>query len=395
MFGKVTLSAIVCGLALLVTITGCKGEDKPATGPAPVAGPTAQGAVPGELVLPPMDLAKLPFELEKKLSAARQKARSMSGDFDKLMEFGALAYVHGFPDAAGAAFKRARDVATDPDKAAKSALAWYCLARACEKTGDKAQAIAAYTELLKLKPDVVPAQARLAALKGEPPPASQAVDPYERQLLYLGRDIDTVIAGATFFAESGKHAEALSALEEIRDLDPASEVRVRTEIARAQLAKGDVEAAQREITTAATAPGGKENVGVREVQALIYVMKGEADKAEPLFREILAATAPGSSYPFGAANALAWILATYPARLKPTEAVQLAERANEASNSTQAAILDTLAAAYASAGRYDDAVKTIQRAIEIADKDPRQARDIESFRARQKLYEEKKPYVSK
>jgi tetratricopeptide (TPR) repeat protein len=47
-------------------------------------------------------------------------------------------------------------------------------------------------------------------------------------------------------------------------------------------------------------------------------------------------------------------------------AVELARRACELADNRQAGYLDTLAAAYAAAGRFREAVATIERAIEVA-----------------------------
>ena len=69
-----------------------------------------------------------------------------------------------------------------------------------------------------------------------------------------------------------------------------------------------------------------------------------------------------------ALNNLAWILATHPEtqfRNGP-EAVQLAERACELTSYQQTVFVGTLAAAYAEAGRFDDAVATAQKACALA-----------------------------
>ena len=68
-------------------------------------------------------------------------------------------------------------------------------------------------------------------------------------------------------------------------------------------------------------------------------------------------------------NDLAWLLAT---REKaeggdPDRAIELARRAREVAGQETAHCLDTLAAAYAAAGRYDDAAITAQRAAELAE----------------------------
>jgi Flp pilus assembly protein TadD len=70
-----------------------------------------------------------------------------------------------------------------------------------------------------------------------------------------------------------------------------------------------------------------------------------------------------------------------------SEAVQLAEAACRLSGRRNPSFLGTLAAAYAEAGRFDDAVKTIQEALAVAkasaadDLVPIQTRMLELFQA--------------
>jgi protein O-mannosyl-transferase len=68
-------------------------------------------------------------------------------------------------------------------------------------------------------------------------------------------------------------------------------------------------------------------------------------------------------------NNLAWLLTTrVPAEAKdPVRAVTLAEQACKLTDNQVASYLDTLAAAYAAAGRFDDAIATAQKAIQLAD----------------------------
>jgi tetratricopeptide (TPR) repeat protein len=71
---------------------------------------------------------------------------------------------------------------------------------------------------------------------------------------------------------------------------------------------------------------------------------------------------------FDAMNNLAWLLATSAdASLRNgPEAVRLAESAVRSTQSRQAIPLGTLAAAYAEAGRFEEAVATAERAIQVA-----------------------------
>lgn len=85
-----------------------------------------------------------------------------------------------------------------------------------------------------------------------------------------------------------------------------------------------------------------------------------------------------------ALNALAWLLATstQEAVRDGTRAVSLARRACELTSDNEAALLDTLAAAYAEAGKFEDAVKWMEKAL--AKKDGLGAvyeRHLEEFRA--------------
>ena len=91
------------------------------------------------------------------------------------------------------------------------------------------------------------------------------------------------------------------------------------------------------------------------------------------------------------ANNLAWILATNPSdklRNGP-EAVRWARAACQAADHKQPGLLDTLAAALAEAGEFDEAVKIARQAIELAKGQPRV---VEQLNARIKLYEARQAF---
>jgi len=94
-----------------------------------------------------------------------------------------------------------------------------------------------------------------------------------------------------------------------------------------------------------------------------------------------------------ALSGLAWIRATSwdPALRDATEAVTLAERAAAATGRRSVSALDALAAAYASAGRYDEAVAAARSGIELA-KAAGQTEAAAQFGLRLRLYQDKKPY---
>ena len=91
-----------------------------------------------------------------------------------------------------------------------------------------------------------------------------------------------------------------------------------------------------------------------------------------------------------AMNELAWLLATHSnaAIRAPKESLELAQKASQASEQTNPAVLDTLAAALAATGNFDSAIKTAERALSLAN-DDQLANDL---RRRLNVYQARRPY---
>ena len=90
-------------------------------------------------------------------------------------------------------------------------------------------------------------------------------------------------------------------------------------------------------------------------------------------------------------NNLAWILATCPnAKLRdPQQAVTLAEAECEKTDWKDQFRLDTVAAAYASAGDFSKAVKRQEQAIELSE----DAESKKSLSERLELYRSNQPFI--
>ena len=93
------------------------------------------------------------------------------------------------------------------------------------------------------------------------------------------------------------------------------------------------------------------------------------------------------------ANNLAWLLSTSDVeRLRDgSRAVEVAEQFCRAQEEQTAMNLDTLAAAYAAADRYDDAITAAARALQLAERDNNR-RLAEAIRRRLELYRQKTPF---
>lgn len=234
------------------------------------------------------------------------------------------------------------------------------------------------------------------------------------------RRADVQYMQAVLLESQRKPAEALLALESCRALNP-SDFRVRSDLAKAYLKRQDFAAAEVELLAAT-----KINPQDLKTRRDLAVCLSQQDKLGPAilqFKQLLKlyprdavthfhyATAlrksgqwanAVQSYQralqlqpnlFLAANNLAWILSTHPDdTLRDGKlAVSVAERLCQQTKLTVPEFLDTLAAAYAEVGQFENAVKALERAIGIHE----QRKAIERtppLNIRKQLYLQKKPF---
>lgn len=120
-----------------------------------------------------------------------------------------------------------------------------------------------------------------------------------------------------------------------------------------------------------------------------YIRQGNLAKAIEQFRKAVAIQPR-----FGPSlNNLAWLMSTSTddSLRNGNEAVQFAESLCEAESQRTPENLDTLAAAYAEAGRFEDAIKTVNEAVRMTKAEG----DLQATRSMEKrlvLYKQKKPY---
>jgi len=121
--------------------------------------------------------------------------------------------------------------------------------------------------------------------------------------------------------------------------------------------------------------------------ALKASMLGKFDQAILHHKEVLSIN-PHNEKPL---NSLAWILATAAdAKLRsPEDAIDYAHKACMLTDFEDALLLDTLAAAYASAGRFSEAVATAEEAVKLATDDESR----QEFQERLNLFKAGKPYI--
>jgi spermidine synthase len=95
-----------------------------------------------------------------------------------------------------------------------------------------------------------------------------------------------------------------------------------------------------------------------------------------------------------ARNNLAWLLATSPdASVRdPADALRLAEGLRQETREPTADLLDTLAAAYAAAGRFDEAIRSAEQAVALAEAEGA-VELAQMIRERLSNYRARKPYT--
>jgi Flp pilus assembly protein TadD len=200
-------------------------------------------------------------------------------------------------------------------------LGWICASQ--QKYDEAREHLAAS---LALKPDNAQAHSnlgRVLSLKGK---FAEADGHFLAAVGLKPKDAEIRRSYASFLAEQERREEAVKQLRDLLQLKPDTEARV-------------------------------------QLATLLYET-GKPREAVAEYRQVLVARPDEPE----ALNNLAWLLATSPvsAMRDGAEAVRLAEQGCRLTGYTQAQSLGTLAAAYAEAGRFPEAVTMTQKAIELA-----------------------------
>jgi tetratricopeptide (TPR) repeat protein len=240
-------------------------------------------------------------------------------------------------------------------------------AEALTEAGHPAEAIAECREVIRGDPKNVHANKALAAALLATGEGARAIEPLTVILSDAPNDLEAL--QLMVFARLGAKQipEALADFRKIHRKDPKN--------------KFVLDGLTKIIAS-------KPNMGyVRSFLAYALLEAKQTKAALAAFREVLQHDAKNCD----ALNSIAWIEACHPdAKFRDgKDAVAMAEKAAEMRRD-DASTLDTLAAAYAEAGRFQDAVSAAQKAIEAGKRINNQA-VIEGIEGRLKLYQAGKP----
>jgi tetratricopeptide (TPR) repeat protein len=248
------------------------------------------------------------------------------------------------------------------------------------------QDLATYTRLLREAPGDPLRHDAVAMLFLEARRLDEAIVHFGRSLELNPASAPTQYNLGYALALRGRRDDAVMRFREALRLDPDHAQAHNNLAAMLQLAGQLDEALNHYRRALALRP---DNVEARGNLAQLLSSQGRSAEAAGEFDQVLAVRPADAQ----ALSGLAWVRATAAdsAVRDPARAVELAERAVAATGRRDVAALDALAAAYAAAGRFDEAVTTAQAGVDLAvaaGQDPIAAR----FRERLALYQKREAY---
>ena len=248
-----------------------------------------------------------------------------------------------------------------------------------------AEDLAAYTKLLQRDPGNPLRHDAVAELYLEGGRTDEAIVHYRESLRLNPDSAPTHYNFGYALSAAGRRDEAIAQFEAAVRLDPDYAQAHNNLGALLQLAgKSDLALAHYERAVALRSDNFEAHANLGQLLSA----RGRVAEAADQFREALILKPDHAQ----ALAGLAWIRATAAdEKLRNVEdAVRFAERAADSTGHRDLRALDALGAAYASAGRYDEAVATVRAALAIAVTDG-QLPVIAQFRQRLELYQSGQP----
>ena len=305
-------------------------------------------------------------------------------------------------------------------KAPHNPYAQSDLASALSQAGRKAEALEHYEEAVRLKPDYAMAHCNLGvALRGSGR-VSEAIEHYEEALRLKPRYAECHSNLAVALRSVGRVSEAIEHYEEALRLQPDSAT-VHNNLGFALAGIGRLPEAiehyeqairlqpdsvviQTNLSTA-LANAGRVSEAIEHYEQVIRLKPDNAELRYNLCVALMKSGHLSEAIKFGkeavrglpnepeANRFVAWLMATHESAQggDPEQAVELAQRACLLTGRRDIACLDTLAAAYASAGRFSDAVAMAKEAWQIAEA-AGQSAAAEEIHIRLQLYRDRKAY---
>jgi len=250
-----------------------------------------------------------------------------------------------------------------------------------------AEDLAAYTKLLREDPNNPLRHDAVGDLYLEDGRTDAAIAEYRASIALNADSSITHYNLGYALSIRGRRDEAIVAFEEALRIDPDYAQAHNNLGAMLALAGRTADARRHYERAIALRP---DNLDAHVNLGQLLSETGEAANALAQFRAALAIKGEDPA----ALAGTAWILATAadPSLRNADNAVRFAERAADATAHRDLSVLDALAAAYAAAGRFDDAIRIVDESINFATAAHFDA-VLPQLRSRLDLYKQRKPYV--
>lgn len=249
-----------------------------------------------------------------------------------------------------------------------------------------AEDLAAYTALLEREPDNPLRHDAVGDLRLEEGRVDDAIAEYRRSLALNPDSASTHFNLGFALSVRSRRDEAMAQFRDAIRLDP-DYAQTHNNLGALLRLAGQLDEARDHFERAIALRPDNLDAAVNLAQMLSA--QGDAAAAAARFRAILAAHPDDPR----ALSGLAWIRATASnaADRDADQAVQLSDRAATITRHQDVSVLDALAAAYASAGRFDEAIAAARAGIALATTSGQQEVAAQ-FRQRLELYQKGQPY---
>jgi protein O-mannosyl-transferase len=235
------------------------------------------------------------------------------------------------------------------------------LGNALLQKGDVNEAITQFRRALQLKPDFAEVHNNLGNALLQKGNVDGAITQFQKALQLKPGYAEAHFNFANALLKTGNVDEAIAQFQQALQLNPRY-AKAHNNLGSVLLQKGRVDEAITHDQEALEINPDFADAHNNLANALLQ--KGDVTGAIAHYRKALQLKPDFA----GAQNNLAWLLATSPqASLRNgSEALALAQRANQLAGDGNPVILNTLAAAYAETGQFSEAVTTAQRALQLA-----------------------------
>jgi superkiller protein 3 len=248
------------------------------------------------------------------------------------------------------------------------------------------KSISGFQKSLEISPDLAGTHLMLGETFAKQGNSEEAVKHFNESIRTEPNNARAYKNLGTAMMSLGKPEEAITSFKEAIQKDPDFEG-IYAYLGNALSFQGRQEEAVEALNKALQVQ--PENPGIYNELGIAFIRQGKVVETITHFKKALQAKPDWIL----TMNNLAWILATYEEvwLRDPDEAVRLAKRACILTDFKRPNLLDTLAAAYAAAGRFPDALSTVKKAVEMAQSSGHMEL-AEEIKERMSLYKSGKAY---